>query len=235
MQQNCSEMDYISQHNIKFLQDLSQNNNREWFSVNKDRYTDAHNEMIEFTEKLIAELEKQDKIVSDSGKRSLFRIYRDVRFSEDKSPYKNYWAGRITRDTPYLRGGYYFRVEPDKAFIASGFWGPNSTDLKLIRDHISLDPKPLRKILASKNFINTFGELEGEKVKSAPKGFSKEDPAIDLLRYKQMFVTKPYLYKEMTSPGLINTMVKDFKQIRPFLDYMSEILTHDVNGVPLLK
>lgn len=226
-------MDHISTQNLEFLVELGINNNREWFTANKKRYTKAHEEMVSFAEELMAEMKKHDNLVDMSGKKSLFRIYRDVRFSEDKSPYKNYWAGSMTRDTPYLRGGYYFRIEQDKSFIASGFWNPNASDLKLIRDHISLDPEPLRKILASKDFIETFRELEGEQVKTAPKGYSKDDPAIDLLRYKQMIVTKPYSLKEMTSSGFTKKMVNDYLRIRPFLDYMSDILTHDVNGVPL--
>jgi len=226
-------MDHISTQNLEFLVELGINNNREWSTANKKRYTKAHEEMVSFAEELMAEMKKHDNLVDMSGKKSLFRIYRDVRFSEDKSPYKNYWAGSMTRDTPYLRGGYYFRIEQDKSFIASGFWNPNASDLKLIRDHISLDPEPLRKILASKDFIETFRELEGEQVKTAPKGYSKDDPAIDLLRYKQMIVTKPYSLKEMTSSGFTKKMVNDYLRIRPFLDYMSDILTHDVNGVPL--
>jgi uncharacterized protein (TIGR02453 family) len=226
-------MDHISKNNIDFLIALGQNNTREWFTANKNKYTAAHEEMIAFAENLMEGLSENDQIVPMSGKKSLFRIYRDVRFSNDKSPYKSYWAGSIKRDTPYLRGGYYYRIEPEKAYIASGFWNPNAADLKLIRDHIALDPVPLREIISTKSFKNTFGELEGDQVKTAPKGFSKDDPAIDLLRYKQMIVTKPYTVKEMTSPGFTDLMIEDFQQIRPFLDYMSDILTHDLNGIPL--
>ena len=226
-------MDLITSNTTNFLKALSQNNNREWFQQNKEAYTKSHEEMIRFAENLMEGLGKYDQLVPMSGKKSLFRIYRDVRFSKDKSPYKTHWAGSLKRDTPFLRGGYFYRIEAEKAYIACGFWAPNSRDMKLIRDHISQDDKPLRKIISSKKFKDTFGSLEGEQVKTAPKGFSKDHPAIDLIRYKQLIVSKEYSKKEMNKSGFVNQMVSDYRAIRPFFDYMSDILTHDLNGIPL--
>ena len=101
------------------------------------------------------------------AKKSVHRIYRDIRFSKDKTPYKTNWSGNFKRATIYRRGGYYFHLEPGKSFIAGGFWAPNPQDLKRIRDEIAFDDKPLRKILKRKAFITTFGALQGEQVKNS--------------------------------------------------------------------
>jgi len=228
-------MDHISDNTISFLLALAKNNNREWFQRHKEKYVASHAEMISFAESLMEAMRSHDQIVEMTGKKSLFRIYRDVRFAKDKSPYKTHWAGRIKRDTPYLRGGYFYRVEADKAYIACGFWAPNPKDLKLIRSHIAADDAPLREVLKDKNFIKTFGSLEGDQVKTSPKGYSKDHPSIDLLRYKQLIVSKVYKPNEMKKRGFTQQMSNDFKQIRPFFNYMSEILTHNLNGESLIE
>lgn len=227
-------MDHITDKTTSFLSELSQNNNRDWFQSQKEKYVESHNEMISFAESLMDAMKSHDQIVDMTGKKSLFRIYRDVRFAKDKSPYKSHWAGSIKRDTLHLRGGYFYRVEVDKAYIACGFWAPNPKDMKLIRSHIAAEDAPLRKILKSKNFVNTFGQLEGDQVKTAPKGFNKDHPAIDLLRHKQLIVSKVYSAAEMKKKGFTKMMSNDFQQIRPFFDYMSDILTHNLNGEPLI-
>ncbi len=224
----------IEKSSIKFLKDLAKNNNRDWFSQNKDRYTSMHENVISFAEALMTEMGKHDTLVEMTGKKSLFRIYRDVRFSKDKSPYKNYMAGSLKRDTPYLRGGYYYSIHPGgNSMIGCGFWNPNKEDLKLIRDHIAVDAKPLRKVLKSKKFKDTFGQLEGDRLKTAPKGYPKDHPDVDLLQHKQFLVYKKYTDKEVLDKGFVKQVAKDYKAIRPFFDYMSEILTHNLNGEPL--
>ncbi len=229
-------MSQIDKSSLKFLKDLEKNNNREWFNDNKSRYEAMHQNMQDFAEAVQDEMQKHDSIVPTSPKKTLFRIYRDVRFSKDKSPYKTYVGGSLTRDTPWLRGGYYFGIQPGgKSMMGAGFWNPNKEDLKLIRDQISADPRPLRKILNSKKFKDHFGELQGEKLKSCPKGYDKEDPAIDLLRHKQFLTYVKFKDSEVTDKGFLKLLVKQYKAVRPFFDYMSEILTHDLNGEPLIK
>ncbi len=224
----------ITKASFQYLKDLTNNNHKEWFDSNKSRYNMAHEEMIGFAEELMIHMNKHDQLVPMTGKKSLFRIYRDVRFSKDKTPYKNYFAGRLKRDTDWLRGGYYYKVQPGgNSMVGCGFWNPNPSDLKLIREQISADPTPLRKILNAKKFKELFGELEGDQVKTAPKGFSKEDPAIDLLRYKQFIVGRKFTDKEVLDKNFVKEVNKSFKGVRPFFDYMSEILTHDLNGLPL--
>jgi uncharacterized protein (TIGR02453 family) len=215
---------------FEFLTDIKNNNNREWFAENKKRYQDQHELVVSFADALIDKMQTVDSIETPSGKKSIFRIYKDVRFSKDKSPYKINIGGHMSRATKYLRGGYYFHIEPGNCFVGGGFWSPSPEDLKHIREQIAADPEPLRAILASKEFTFHFGELQGEKLKSAPKGFDKNHPAIDLINYKQFLISKKLTDKEVMSDNYLETLFETFKAMRPFFDYMSEILTTDLNG-----
>ncbi|MCB0599497.1 MAG: DUF2461 domain-containing protein [Lewinellaceae bacterium] len=218
---------------LDFLKELRENNNREWFTANKSRYQAEHAHVVEFAEALLARMGQHDQLEPMTGKQSLFRIYRDVRFSKDKSPYKTHFSGTMKRDTKWLRGGYYFHIEPGGSFVGGGFWGPSSADLKRIRQELAADAEPVRKIIAAPEFVETFGQLDGEQLKTAPQGYSQDHPNIDLLRYKQFLLSQSYTDKEVTSPGLLDKMVLAFQRMRPFFDYMSEVLTTDENGVPI--
>ena len=224
----------ISKSNFKFLKDLSKNNNRDWFAENKSKYEDAHQDSIHFADELLDKMNVIDDISTVSGKKSLYRIYRDVRFSKDKSPYKNYWSGGMARATTSLRGGYFFHLEPGNTFIAGGFFGPNKEDLKLIRDQIANDPHTLRSILDSDKVQNTFGKLRGSALKMAPFGFDKEHEAIELLRHKSFYLQHNFTDKEVHNPEFVDNVVDTFAELRPYFDYMSEILTTDLNGISLV-
>jgi uncharacterized protein (TIGR02453 family) len=165
----------IPASSIEFLKLVKKNNNREWFNKNKSRYQEEHEHIIAFADALLLEMNKHDVIETPSGKKSLHRIYRDTRFSKEKTPYKTNWSGSFKRATKARRGGYYFHIEPGNSFIAGGFWGPEPNDLKRIRDEFAYDAAPMKKILKSKNFISNFGTLRGEQLKTAPKGFGAKD------------------------------------------------------------
>ena len=224
----------ISKSNIDFLKQLSKNNNRDWFQANKaTAYQSALDNTIAFADCLLSEMKKHDNIETVTGKKSLYRIYKDIRFSKDKTPYKTHWGGYFKRATNQLRGGYYFHLQPGNCFVGGGFWNPNPEDLKRIRVELAADGSELRKIIGSKNFIDTFGQLDGNQVKTAPKGFSKEHENIDLLRYKQFLVSKKFTEKEMLAKDFYKEANKVFKNMRPLFDYMSEVLTTDENGESL--
>lgn len=218
---------------LQFLKSLDKHNNRDWFNDHKDQFLDQQAAIADFGEALLHELNSHDEIETRSGKESLFRIYRDTRFSTDKTPYRTNWAGRFKRATKYKRGGYYYQLEPGKSFLAGGFWGPNPQDLRRIRDEIAFDATPLRKILKSKPFVATFGELKGDQVKTAPKGFAADHEAIDLLRYKQFLLIRQFTDEEVLSNDFVKQASLTFKNMRPFFDYMSEVLTTDANGLAL--
>ena len=224
-------MNSIQKSTFKFLSDLKKNNNREWFEKNKEsRYKPAHKNMYQFMDSLIAEMKKVDNIETMSGKKALFRIYRDVRFSKDKLPYKPFFGGRIKRATSWLRGGHYIHIEPGNCFIAGGFFNPNSDDLKLIRDEIAHDAKPLREILEDPDFKKTWGVFEGDAVKTSPRGYDGDHPDIDLIRFKQFHLSHHFSDEEVLSEDFIFEVVKSFLVIRPYFNYMSEVLTRDLKN-----
>ncbi|HEV7232212.1 MAG TPA: DUF2461 domain-containing protein [Bacteroidia bacterium] len=214
-----------------FLKDLKKNNNREWFSKHKARYTEAHENMIVFADALLSEMNRHDLIETPSGKKSLYRIYNDVRFSKDKSPYKSSWSGGFRRATKQRRGGYYFHLEAGNSYAAGGFFNPNPEDLARIRQEIAGNAKEFRAVLKSKEKV--FGTLRGECLKKAPSGYSTSDPAIDLLRYKQFILKRTFTDAEVKSPAFLGLLNTTFRHMRPFFDHMSEVLTTDSNGSPL--
>ena len=228
------ESGIIKKESYSFLKTLSKNNNRDWFNVHKDEYMAAHENIIQFADTLINLMDKHDKIETESGKKSLFRIYKDVRFSKDKTPYSCRWAGGFQRATKKLRGGYYFHLEPGNSFLAGGLWGPEPDDLKRIREDISLNPKEWKKLFADKTLKKEFGGIIGEQLGSAPRGFAKDDPAIEFLRYKQFILKHNFTDTEVCSPGFIKKVNELYKKMRPFLDYMSDVLTTDGNGVSII-
>ncbi|KQM72909.1 hypothetical protein ASE74_21660 [Pedobacter sp. Leaf216] len=215
---------------IGFLEKLKSNNNRDWFNAHKSEYQAEQAHIENFASGLLAALNLHDVIETPSGKKSLYRIYRDTRFSSDKTPYKTHWSGSFKRAGKSRRGGYYFHIEKGNSFIGGGFWGPSPADLKLIRDDIAFDDQPLRDILNSKSFMDAFGNLGGEQLKTTPKGFEAEHPAIDLLRFKQFLLIKRFDDETVSKDDFVHQMGKGFKDMRPFFDYMSSLLSGDANG-----
>jgi len=224
----------IPPSSFTFLDDLSKNNNREWFAENKARYQKEHQVVIDFADALLNELKVHDLISTASGKASLFRIYADTRFSKDKKPYKTHWGFRFGRATAELRGGYYFHLEPGNSFIGGGFFSPSPDDLKRIREDISLNYEDWYELFDNPVIQNTFGSLGGEKVKTAPKGFDINHPGIEWLRHKQFILTHRFTDEEVLSPDFLQHLNETFKALRPFFDYMSDVLTTDSNGESLV-
>ena len=213
-----------------FLQKLRKNNNREWFNEHKDTYQQELQHIEHFAEALLAKMNTHDLLEPPSGKQRLSRISRDTRFSHDQTPYQTHWSGSFKRATKQRRGGYYFHIEQGNSFVAGGFFGPVPADLKLIRDDIAFDPAPLQKILKSKTFTANFGTLQGEQVKTAPKGYPADHEAIELLRFKQYLLIRKFTDEEVMQPSFLEEADKTFRAMRPFFDYMSEVLTSNGNG-----
>jgi uncharacterized protein (TIGR02453 family) len=220
----------ISADTLGFLTELKANNHKEWFSEHKSDYQTAHGEVKGFMETLQTKMEVHDAI----EKLKMFRIYRDVRFSADKTPYKMHLSGHFVRAGAALRGGYYVHIQPGGSFIATGFWAPEKADLLRIRKELELDASEFKEVLANPALKKAWGELQGDGVKTAPKGFSKEHPDIELIRKKQFIFVKNFSDKAVVSANFQNQINDAFEAIRPFLDLMSAILTTDLNGESLL-
>jgi uncharacterized protein (TIGR02453 family) len=164
----------------------------------------------------------------------MFRIYRDVRFSKNKTPYKTHFGMALHRQKPTLRGGYYIHIEPNNSFLGVGFWGPNPPDLFRIRKELEFDSIELRKIINEKKFKQIWGPIVGEEVKTSPKGFNLDHPNIDLIRKKQYVFIKKVTDEEVISFEFLSLIENHFKAIRPFFDYMSCLLTTDLNGESII-
>jgi len=216
---------------LQFLKDLAANNNREWFQANKDRYEAALDNMKAFSRTVESALGETDLLESAT----LFRIYRDVRFSKDKSPYKNNFGLGLSRATKRLRGGYYLQIEPGGSFVGGGFWQPNAEDLKRIRAEFAIDDQPIREIMADPGFRKYFGTLQGEELKTAPQGFDKNHPALDLLRKKSFVVKRNFTDAEVTGDLFLHEVIQSFRAMRPYFDYMSLVLTTNLNGESVLE
>jgi uncharacterized protein (TIGR02453 family) len=216
---------------LNFLTDLKQNNNREWFELHKSRFKSLETEVKRFYTNLMDKMKEHDEI----EKLKMFRIYRDVRFSKDKTPYKSHFAGSFSRAGANLRGGYYLQIRPGESFIAAGFWEPNTEDLLRIRKELEYDASAFRKLINMPSFKDTWGEIVGDEVKTAPKGFNKEDPNIDLIRKKAFIFVRNFRDEEVLDRNFIEEVNKSFKNIRPFFNLMSEILTTNLDGESLLN
>lgn len=216
---------------FSFLKDLRANNHRDWMQEHKKEYQQNEKALKSFYTEVEKGLNQKDQI----EKLKVFRINRDIRFSNDKTPYNVHRSVSFSRAGEHRRGGYYLRIEPGNTLMAGGFFEPNPADLLRIRKEFEMDATPIRKILATKEFEKAFGGFIQEyKVKTAPKGFSKEDPNIDLIRLKSFFVTHKFSDKEVTSPDFKDKLLNHYELLRPFFDYMSEVLTTDLNGVSTL-
>lgn len=231
MSKSAEQQTRVYESTFSFLNALKDNNNRDWFNAHKETFQKEQSLIEGFAQALLEKLSVHDVLETPSGKKSLYRIYRDTRFSTDKTPYKTHWSGSFKRATRYRRGGYYFQIEPGNSFIAGGFWGPVPADLKLIRDDIAFDDAPLRKIISSPSFVANFETLRGEQLKTAPKGFDQDHAAIDLLRYKQFLLQRRFTDKEVLADSFLTEASLTFQAMRPFFDYMSEVLTSDSNGL----
>jgi len=221
----------ISPSVFAFLKKLEKSNNRDWFNEHKKEFKTIETEIKKVYNTVLENLKKHD----DVDKVKLFRIYRDVRFSKNKLPYKTHFGGSFGRVKPHLRGGYYLHIQPnDESFIATGFWEPNKEDLLRMRKEFEMDDQEMRDILNNKSFKNVWGELVGDELITAPKGFDREHKSIDLIRKKQYIFIKKYTDQEVLEANFLNKVDDALKAIRPYFDYMSDVLTTDLNGVSLI-
>ena len=223
-------MQVIPKNTIGFLKELKLNNNREWFNENKDRFNSIQLGVKEFAYEVNESLKNSD----DIERLKIFRIYRDLRFSKDKTPYKKNIGMAFHRAKPELRGGYYLEISADESFVAVGFWNPNKEDLFRIRKEIEVDGQEFKSIISQKKIKEIWGEIKGEEVKTSPKGFNADHEHIDLIKKKQFIFIKKLREEEILDESFQKKLVTYFVSIRPFFDYMSEILTTNVNGETII-
>jgi uncharacterized protein (TIGR02453 family) len=213
----------ISPKTFDFLKNLIQNNNREWFTENKNHYIESQGNLTTFLEELIQEMADFDpELAKIDAKKSLFRIYRDTRFSKDKTPYKTNFGASLGMGKGSQKGGYYLHIEPGKSFIAGGIYMPDSAVLKELRKEISLYGNEFLAILENKDFKKHFPELDqDDKLKKIPQGFEKEDPMAEFLKLKNFIVVYYLKDEEILNKEATKNLAKIFKLMKPLNDFLN--------------
>ncbi len=221
----------INKSAFDFLKRLEQNNTREWFAEHKTEFKAIEADMKSFFNALAEDVKCHDEI----DRTKIFRIYRDVRFSKNKTPYKINFSSSLSRAGASLRGGYYTHIQPNNAsFIAGGFWAPEKDDLLRIRKEFELEADEFRAIINKSDFKNIWGNLQGDELKTAPRDFDKSHPNIDLIKKKSFVFTRKFTDAEVLSPSFISEVNLSFEAIRPYFDFMSAVLTTNLNGESLI-
>jgi len=219
-------MEPIKKSTLEFLQDLKNNNNRDWFTKNRPAYVEAKSNFESFVQGIINEIIDFDPIIKGlEAKSCVFRINRDIRFSHDKSPYKSNMGAHIVRggkNSGDKFAGYYFHIEPGNNMIAGGAYVPPAPWLSAIRESISDDPERFLKIISDKDFVKYFGKIDGEKLKTAPKGYPADHPYIDLLKFKSYLAVNEIPDKDLLDPGFFEYAIKVMKAMKPFNDFLND-------------
>lgn len=216
---------------LSFLDKLKKNNNRDWMMEHKKEYQSNEKILKQFYSSVEASLNITDEI----SKLKVFRINRDVRFSNNKTPYNVHRSVSFSRAGAHRRGGYYLRIEPGNSAMAGGFFSPEASDLFRIRKEFEIDTTEIREILNHKKFKKAFGGFnQAYQVKTAPRNFSKDDKNIDLIKLKNYFVGCKSTDKEVLSEDFEKKLMNHYLLLRPLFNYMSEVLTTDLNGVSIL-
>ena len=211
---------------FEFLKQLSVNNNKEWFHKNKPMYQKAKIAFEEYIQFLIGETSKFDNSLKGvNAKDCIFRIFRDIRFAKDKTPYKNNFGAYIVEGgRKSIKAGYYFHIEPDNSFIGGGVYCPQSEQLLSIRSEIHKNANTFISIINNKEFKKVFPDIYGEKLKAAPRGFDKNFEHIELLKYKSYtFITRAS-DKEIDSNTLTKKIINTFTTLKPANDYLNKAM-----------
>ena len=217
----------IQPSTIKFLKDLRKNNDRIWFDKNRERYETAKDDFNQFINELLTALIKIDPtLAGQEPKDCVFRIYRDVRFSKNKDPYKcNFSASIKAGGKKSGSCGLYIQIDPTKVgmgnMIAGGFWMPEAPVLKLLRQEVEYNTDEFKAILHNRTFKKWFNELEENKLKKAPKGVDPEHPDIELLKYTSFVAVYEITDAEVLSKDFVKTCASGFKAMKPLLDFLN--------------
>lgn len=208
---------------LQFLNELRDHNNKTWFEQNRTLYEQAKTNFEQFVTQLIATLDDNDELIGVSAKDCIFRINRDVRFSKDKSPYKTGMGANIApggRKSNQL--GYYLHLEPHAASIAAGgLYMPTGEQLSKFRQALDQKPEEFKAIITAPAFVNAFGSVAGDKLVTAPQGYSRTHPEIDLLKLKQVIVMHPFTDDAVAAPDFLSQLVDVFCAMKPFLAYLN--------------
>lgn len=216
----------ITQSVFRFLGELKLNNNKPWFEQHRPEYESARSSFELFVSDILDEFRDSDDLQGITAKNCIARIYRDIRFSKDKSPYKTNLSAMIAPvgwKTSWR--GYYISIEPDdRSLLAGGLYDPTPDQLNQFRQTIERDATAFKRLTSAREFVEFFGTLEGERLKTAPKGFDREHPEIGLLQLKQITVMHHFTDQEVLAGDFTEQVLKGCRVMKPFLDYLSSII-----------
>lgn len=214
---------------FQFLEGVQQNNHRDWFQAHKAEFEAAKANVLEFAAQLIAGLAHFDPVIPADldPKICVMRIYRDVRFSKDKRPYKENFAIAISAKGKNFDGpGYYLHIHPNDSFVAGGCWMPQPDELKAIRQEIDYNGEEFRSIIESNNFKTYFGDLDtSEKLKTVPKGYEASHPDIEWLKLKSFTASRPLKAVELCQPDAVAKVLQGFENLYPLMVFLRNALS----------
>jgi len=216
----------LQKHALGFLRQLAVNNNRPWFEAHREDYETAKTEfehLITHMLQLMSVLEPA--LAGQRAKDCIFRVYRDVRFSKDKTPYKSHFSAYFSKNGKKDEGaGYYLHLEPGKSFAAGGIWMPGAPVLKAVRQEIDYNYEEFASLLAGKEFRKRFRQLEGERLKTAPKGYSPDNPAIGYLTMKSFIASHPFEDREVAGKNFPAICFETFSAMAPLIAFLNRSL-----------
>lgn len=215
----------IQETTFQFLRNLEKNNTREWFNENKTAYELERENFVDFCSGILDELKLiQENLLYTEVKSCVFRINRDIRFSNDKSPYKSYFSaafGPGGRSSGQI--DFYIQVQNNETMLGGGMWQPTSENLAKFRQELDYNPEFLKTIIEAENFKKHFPEVHGQELVTSPKGYSKDHPEIALLRKKELFFLKKFSNEEVLQKGFKEIMIAHCKVLKPYLDFLNEL------------
>jgi uncharacterized protein (TIGR02453 family) len=219
-------MEPIKKTTLDFLRAIKNNNNRDWFIKNRGLYDESRKNFETLVQEIINQIIEFEPIIKGLEVKScVYRFNRDIRFSNDKSPYKAHFGAFIVKGGKKNGdkfAGYYIHVEPGNSIIAGGAYMPPAPWLKAIREKIDEEPEQLLKIIKDKDFIKYFGKIDGEKLKKAPKGYPSDHPNVDLLKLKSYLVVNEVKDDFVMSDKYFGHVIKVLKAMKPLNDYLNE-------------
>lgn len=214
---------------FEFLNELNKNNNRDWFNENKKMYEAARTEVEQFVDHLIPEIRKIDPVIGNlTAKQTMFRIYRDIRFSKDKTPYKTYFGAFVAPGgRKSEKAGYYMHLSADECFLGGGSHLPKGENIKKIRSEIYYNAPEFNHIIINTKFKDAFGELKGERLSRPPAGFPKDFEDIELLKLKEFTVFQVVNEAQALNPDFGNYTLEVFKTMKPLVNFLNRALLDD--------
>ena len=212
-------MALISKDTFHFLNQIKINNNKPWFEKNRALYEKARAEYLGFVTRLVEGIGRIEGIPEKEPSKYVQRIYRDIRFSKDKTPYKSFFSSIIERGPENRKCPLYIQIQPGRSMMGGGIWDPSPETLKKIRQEIDYDGIGLKKIINSKEFLKHFGKISGARLSRPPKGYEADNPNIELLKFKQLFVQRMFEDEMVLSKDLIPEILKSYKAALPFFTY----------------